>query len=170
VGELFEFGDVDVFTAGAVGSPGQRVFFLQARIGTDRVSVKCEKQQVAALSQYLRRLLVDLPAIENRPLPASLDLAVPSEQLFVLGAIGLGFDQERDRFVVMLEEVVPLDEDGDPEPDALEDQSKLRVFISRGQAEAFCDRADEVVAAGRPTCLWCGNPIDPDGHPCPRMN
>jgi uncharacterized repeat protein (TIGR03847 family) len=42
--------------------------------------------------------------------------------------------------------------------------------VTRSQAAAFCERADDLVAAGRPTCSFCGFPIDPDGHPCPRMN
>ena len=51
-----------------------------------------------------------------------------------------------------------------------DDRSRLRVHLTRGQAAAFCARADDVVSAGRPPCMWCSLPIDPDGHPCPRMN
>ena len=58
---FYEFEEVDTFTAGAGGRPGARTFFLQARQGRTRVAVKCEKQQVAAISQYLRRVLNDLP-------------------------------------------------------------------------------------------------------------
>ena len=41
----------------AIGEPGSRVFYLQARSGPQRVTVKCEKQQVSAIAQYLRRVL-----------------------------------------------------------------------------------------------------------------
>ena len=51
-----------------------------------------------------------------------------------------------------------------------DDRGHIRLYMTRSQAAAFCDHADELVAAGRPNCQWCGNPIDPDGHPCPRMN
>jgi hypothetical protein len=34
----------------------------------------------------------------------------------------------------------------------------------------LCSHTESIVAAGRPACQWCGNPIDPDGHICPRMN
>ena len=27
-----------------------------------------------------------------------------------------------------------------------------------------------VCARGRPTCQFCGNPLDPEGHVCPAMN
>ena len=182
---FYEFEHVDVFTAGAVGRPGARTFYLQARVGGQRVAVKCEKQQVAAIVQYLRRVLSDLPPPEDRPLPGALELATPVSELFVLGPIGLGYDRANDRLVVQLEELVPSDVDvDDDEPDDLEDddtedeepgtddveRGHVRVYVSRAQAAAFCDHADEVVAAGRPPCPLCGLPLDPEGHVCPRQN
>lgn len=164
---FYEFEQVDAFTTGAIGRPGDRVFYLQARSGSQRIAVKCEKQQVQAIVQYLRRVLVDLPAPEERPLPATLELSAPVESTFVLGPIGLGYDRTNDRLVLQLEEMVPVDDEGDP---VVDDQGKIRVYVSRGQAAAFCDHADRVVAAGRPDCRWCSLPIDPDGHACPRMN
>ena len=164
---FYEFDEVDSFTTGAVGRPGERIFYLQARAGRQRVAVKCEKQQVAAIVQYLRRVLHDLPPPEDRPLPGALELATPVRQAFVLGPIGLGYDRSSDRVVVQLEEMVETDDDGEPIDT---EHGHIRLYVSRSQAAAFCDRADEVIAAGRPACQWCGLPIDPDGHPCPRMN
>jgi uncharacterized repeat protein (TIGR03847 family) len=168
---FFEFDEVDTFTAAAIGDPGERVFYLHARAGQQRVTVKCEKQQVTAIAQYLRRVLSDLPPPEDRPMP--FDLREPGEQSFVLGPIGLGYDRSNDRLLVQLEELVPNagddeDDEGDEATDP--DRGHVRLYVTRSQAAAFCDRADELVAAGRPTCVWCGNPIDRDGHPCPRMN
>jgi uncharacterized repeat protein (TIGR03847 family) len=172
---FYEFDEVDTFTAAAIGEPGARVFYLHARAGQQRVTVKCEKQQVTAIAQYLRRVLSDLPPPEDRPLP--VELRDPGEQAFVLGPIGLGYDRGNDRLLVQLEELVAPT--GDEPDEADEDRSlgaedpdrgHVRLYVTRSQAAAFCDRADELVAAGRPSCPWCGNPIDPDGHPCPRMN
>ena len=180
---FIEFDDVEEFSATAVGEPGSRVFFLNARSGGQRVSVRCEKQQVRAISMYLRQVLSDLPPPENRPMMAS-DYTGPADEAFVLGPIGLGYDRSNDRLLVQLEEMVEADllatepddveeavEAGDlaasPEPP---ERGHIRFYITRSQADAFCDHADQVVAAGRPACVWCGNPIDPDGHPCPRMN
>ncbi len=171
---FFEFEEVDTFTAAAIGEPGSRTFYLHARAGQQRVTVKCEKQQVTAIAQYLRRVLSDLPPPEDRPLP--FDLREPGEQSFVLGPIGLGYDRSNDRLLVQLEELVPTaldDEDADEEEvvdDPDDDRGHIRLYVTRSQAAAFCEHADELVAAGRPNCQWCGNPIDPDGHPCPRMN
>lgn len=167
---FYDFDEVDAFTVGAVGLPGQRTFLLQARRGGERVTVKCEKQQAAAIAEYLRKVLNDLPPAADRPMPGALELAAPIEAAFVLGPIGLGYERSTDRVLVQLDEVVPIDEDGEPDPEALDDRGRVRVFLTRGQVQAFCDQADSIVAAGRPTCVWCGNPIDPDGHPCPRMN
>jgi uncharacterized repeat protein (TIGR03847 family) len=172
---FIEFDEVDAFTTGAIGEPGSRVFFLQARAGGQRISVKCEKQQVTAIAQYLRRVLSDLPPPDERPIAAALELAAPIEQAFVLGPIGLGYDRGNDRVLVQLEELVASDVEADEEssseaepPDV--ERSHVRLYVTRSQAAAFCDHADDVVAAGRPPCTWCGGPIDPDGHACPRMN
>ncbi len=171
---FFEFDEVDSFAATAIGEPGSRVFYLHARAGRERVTVKCEKQQVAAIAQYLRKVLADLPPADERPMTGTAE-ARTSEETFVLGPIGLGYDRANDRLLVQLEELVPADlaaGDDDEETGAAEpvDRGHVRLYVTRGQAAAFCEHADELVAAGRPPCQWCGGPIDPDGHPCPRMN
>jgi uncharacterized repeat protein (TIGR03847 family) len=164
---FFEFDEVNAFTVGTVGRPGERTFLLQARVDDQRVTVKCEKQQTAAIVQYLRKVLADLPPAEDRPMPGALELRDPLDPVFVLGPIGLGYDRSNDRVLVQLEEVGEVDEDGELVDD---DRGHVRLYLSRGQAAAFCDHADRIVEAGRPACQWCSFPIDPDGHPCPRMN
>jgi uncharacterized repeat protein (TIGR03847 family) len=159
---------VDKLTTGTVGEPGQRTFYVQVRSAGHSVTVKCEKQQALVMSQHVQRVLSDLPPADDRPLPASLELNEPLEPSFTLGPIGLGYDPSSDRVLIQLEEVAELDEEG--EEIVNDDRGHVRLLLSRGQAAAFCDRADAVVEAGRPPCQWCGNPIDPDGHACPRMN
>lgn len=163
-----DFDEVDAFAVGAIGEPGQRTFFLQIRRDGTRVTVKCEKQQVAAIAEHLGRLLDDLPEATDRPIDSALQLAIPFDAPFVLGPVGLGIDRGSDRLLVQLDEAVAVDEEGEPLDD--EAQSVVRLFVTRGQAAAFCAHATAVVAAGRPDCRWCGRPIDPDGHLCTRMN
>jgi len=170
MGVYYEFDEVDSFTIGAIGQPGQRTFLLQARRGGERVTVKCEKQQAAAIADHLRKVLNDLPPAADRPMPGVLELAPPIEPTFVLGPIGLGYERSSDRMLIQLEEFVPVDDEGEQDPEETLDRGRVRMFLTRGQVQAFCDMADSLVAAGRPTCIWCGNPMDPDGHPCPRMN
>jgi uncharacterized repeat protein (TIGR03847 family) len=165
---FYEFDEVDAFTVGTVGRPGERVFYLQTRGGGRRVTVKCEKQQVAAIAQYLRRVLSDLPPADDRPMPGALELAGPLDAAFVLGPIGLGYDPSADRLLIQLEEVGEVDDDGNIVDD--DDRGHVRLYVNRGQATAFCEHADGVIEAGRPPCQWCALPIDPDGHACPRMN
>ena len=98
-----------------------------------------------------------------------LGSSVLVDAAFVLGPVGLGYDRATDRVLVQLEEVIELDEEGEPlDEDA--DRGHLRVFLTRSQAAAFCEHTDAVVSAGRPVCRWCSLPINPDGHACPRMN
>lgn len=165
---FFEFDDVSAFTVGTIGRPGERTFLLQARGDGHKVTIKCEKQQTAAIVEYLRKVLADLPPAEDRPMAGAFELREPLDASFVLGPIGLGYDRANDRVLIQLEEIGEVDEQGEPIDD--DDRGHVRLYLSRGQAAAFCDHADRVVEAGRPPCPWCAGPIDPDGHDCPRMN
>ena len=167
MGVYYEFDEVDAFAVGAVGEPGQRVFYVQARRGSLQIDVRCEKQQVAAMSEYLRRVLSDLP--ETAPAEVDASFSEPGEASFVLGPVGLGYDRENDRVLVQLEEILAGDDEDRDDEESL-DRGHLRVFLTREQALAWCVAGDEVVAAGRPPCPWCDGPIDAAGHACPRMN
>ena len=101
----FDLGEVDAFTAGTVGPPGQRVFFLQARGAGQVVTLKCEKQQVEALGQFLERLLQDLPAPGEGPLPTVLELIEPIEPSWIAGQLGVAWEADLDRFVIAVEEL-----------------------------------------------------------------
>jgi uncharacterized repeat protein (TIGR03847 family) len=54
--------------------------------------------------------------------------------------------------------------------DELEGPDTLQVRLTLEVARAFVNRALEVVAAGRLPCPLCGQPLDPQGHICPRRN
>ena len=176
-----EFDFVDVITAGAIREAGRRTFYIQARAGARTVTIRSEKQQVAAIGKYLRRALAHLPVPEGQPPRSVMQLAEPVQEAFVLGAIALEFNRSNDEFVLHLKEFAPLsqdddeddlEEDDDDDDDSLENASgsRARVSMTRAQAMAFCDNADRIVSAGRPDCEYCELPINPDGHFCPRMN
>lgn len=157
-----EFEQADFFTTGAVGLPGARVFFLQIGAEDDSLSIKCEKEQVIALVAYLRKMLEDAPAVRDTD-TSSASLREPVDAAFALGSIGLAYDRQADRVVLQFEEVTP-----DDEPDF--DAGRVRARITRAQAVAFCNNAERLVRAGRPPCVFCGLPVNRDGHACPRMN
>ncbi len=158
----------DVFTCGAAGEPGHRVFYFQAVDGDTRVEVKCEKQQAVALAEHLTRLLGDLPEPpggDDESIPT--DALEPLEMVFVVGSISIGVDRARERIVAMLEELV-VDPD---DPDVVEPApSKLMVHLTRAQVLGFARQAERLAAASRPRCRLCELPMDPLGHVCPRLN
>jgi uncharacterized repeat protein (TIGR03847 family) len=166
VSKSFELSDLDRFTAGAVGPPGERVFYLQARAGAAVVSLRLEKTQVAALAEYLAQLLADLPAPETDEIPDDLELAEPVVAEWIVGRIGVVFDSDRDRLLLELKEVEVEEEVAA----GGEEQGVARFSLTRPQMAAFVVRAATVVAAGRPPCQLCGRPLDPSGHVCIKTN
>ena len=178
------FDPPERFVAGTVGPPGQRTFFLQARTGPRLVSVALEKQQVAVLAERIDDLLDEVMGSEQTrgliPAVAPLDLddddplEQPIEEEFRAGTMTLSWDTEDERIVI---EVFPFVEAAVVSPDQLgeeftepEPEEVLLVRIPAGTARAFVKRAEQVLEAGRPSCPFCGNPIDPDGHLCVRAN
>ncbi|WP_334142659.1 DUF3090 domain-containing protein [Rhabdothermincola sp.] len=156
----------DRFATGAIGEPGQRVFFLQAVEDDEVVTLRVEKQQVAALAEYLAGILADLPPAEPVA-PTEADLVEPLTPAWTVGALAVAYDESSDRVLIVAEELVALDDDtGEPE----EEPASARFHVTRAQVTGFIRRAVEVVRAGRPRCIICGRPMDPGGHVCPRSN
>ena len=165
----FELPDPTKFTAGTVGEPGQRVFFLQAAAEGQVVSLKCEKQQVGALAEHLAGLLADLPLPgEAEVVATDVDFVEPSTAAWAVGRMGVAWDDDDDRLVLQCEEIAVLDEDDEPvDPDT---PATARFRLTRAQVLAFVEVARELVSAGRPPCYLCGRPLDPTGHVCVRLN
>jgi uncharacterized repeat protein (TIGR03847 family) len=169
-----ELDPVDRITAEAVGEPGSRTFYLQARAGTETLTVVLEKDQVrllaASILEILQRVGLDT---DPEAVPASeLSLEDPVEEAWRAGRLSIGYHEERDLLVLDVEELVPeLPEETAETPEA-EDHAPLdaRVWASREQMLALARHAAEVVASGRPTCQLCGHPMDPEGHWCPATN
>lgn len=180
---VHDFDPPERFVTGTVGPPGARTFFLQARSGARVVSVALEKQQVAALAERMDGLLDEImanarndaliPAVAPFGLDDSEPLEQPIQEEFRAGTMTLSWDPDDERVVIEVfpvteVEVSPEDLDDDleePEPDEV-----LLVRLPPGIARAFVKRAAQVLDAGRPSCPFCGNPIDPEGHLCVRAN
>jgi uncharacterized repeat protein (TIGR03847 family) len=181
---IHSFDPPERFVAGTVGPPGQRTFFLQARTGARVTSVALEKQQVSVLAERIDELLDELLRTEDvegtipAVTPVSLEDNGPLEQPIVeefrAGTMTLSWDAESERVVV---EVFPFTEEsvvdpGTPEEEIEEPEPEemLVVHLPAGLARAFSKRAQAVVSAGREPCPFCGGPLDPSGHLCPRAN
>jgi len=163
VGTSFDLPEPDRFTAGTEGPPGQRVFYLQAAAEGHVVTLRLEKAQVAALAEYLASVLADLAVPDPASVPAELELVEPVVAEWVVGQIGVVFDEDRDRMVVQAEEL--LEEEADDT-----DRGVARFALTRAQVAGFIARAAELVSAGRPPCEFCGRPKDPEGHMCIKTN
>jgi uncharacterized repeat protein (TIGR03847 family) len=166
VSSSFEFPDVERLTVGTVGPPGKRIFYLQVRQGAQLVSLKMEKQQVGALAQALAALLSDLPPLGALPEDDELELEQPVVAEWPVGSLRIDYDQELDEVVVIAEEVLEADDEGEPAVTG----GMVRLAASREQVAALARRSAALVAAGRPPCPLCGYPLDPEGHTCPKSN
>jgi uncharacterized repeat protein (TIGR03847 family) len=164
MGLSFDFDAPDHFTAGAVGPPGQRVFYLQAQQSTSLVTLKCEKEQVRALADYLERLLAALPGGGGAEAEDETGLIEPVEAAWIVSALGAGYDQQSDRVLVEARELQEDEEETSEEP------AVGRVALTRAQTAIFIARVRALMRAGRPICHVCHQPMDPDGHVCPRTN
>ena len=164
--ESFEFKQPDFFTAGAVGKPGERVFYLQAREKGQLVTLKCEKEQVRALAEYLSGLITRLGAPKGT-VPTDMDLLPFAEPKWIVATMGVGYDEEHERIIVEAHELFEEEEEGQR---AGEEPAAARVRITRQQAQAFAKRAKELMKGSRPNCPVCHGPMDLAGHVCPRSN
>ncbi len=183
----FAFESPDRFVAGTVGEPGHRTFFLQARDRGRVVSVSLEKVQVAALAERLGRLLFELGRRGIADVgtdPVAQDVAPldePLHEVFRAGTLTLGWDGEAGNVVIEARELREEDDeedepgidelgDADDDPDDPNGPDLFRVRLDAEAARSFVERAVRIVGAGRPPCPLCGNPLDPQGHICPRRN
>jgi len=195
VRRIYSFDDPDRFIAGAIGQPGSRTFFLQARQGERITSVVLEKVQVAVLAERLAHLLAEVRSrganVPEQPTEEDIDRAPldePLQESFRVGTMAITWDGEDETIVIEARELLEdeeageseeaeaeaeaEDEDEEAEDEEAEDEEadRIRVTLSPRRVLAFAARALEVVAAGRPPCPFCGQPLNPEGHLCVRRN
>lgn len=160
-----ELNPVSHMTVGTVGEPGKRVFYLQGSKGSNLISLIIEKQQAAMLVESFDSLLDEIrdktdSASADDSWAADTRFREPTETLFRVGNIGLGYSEETRRIVLVAYELV--DEGDDP--------NIVSFWASPAQVRALIPHIQSVVKAGRPVCGNCGEPINRDGHFCPRRN
>jgi len=166
-----DLNPVTRITIGAVGEPGQRTFYIQARQGSMVVTLLCEKEQAQAIAMGIEQIIMQIAQQSpdkvgpfDEVLALDMSLEEPIEPLFRVGQIGLGYDEEHNMLVLVTQELAA--EDADPE-----ETSAARFWFTPIQGRTLSHHAMQVVAAGRPTCPLCGAPIEADGeHFCPRKN
>jgi uncharacterized repeat protein (TIGR03847 family) len=165
----FDLKPCSRLTVGAIGPAGQRTFYLQGIQGRQVVSLVIEKQQAQALAIGIDELLEEVEEQypedwAPEPPPTNLSLLDPVTPRFRIGRLGLGFEAEDDLMVIFAQEMLSEEDAARREP------AVGRFWASREQMAALSAHVKKLVAAGRPICALCGNPIDPDGHFCPPSN
>ena len=161
---LYDFNPVGKIVVDAIGEPGHRTFYLQGTQGRTTVTVIVEKMQAQALAEGIDELLEKLGEPPNTS-KAELSLDEPLEPLFRVAQIGLGHDESSARLVLIAYDAPDNDDEANTES-----TGAVRFWMSRDQARALAAHARIVCAGGRPICVLCGNPIDADGHFCPKRN
>lgn len=154
-----ELNPADFVTIDTIGPKGQRVFYLQAGKDKQLVSMIIEKEQSWALSEAIRELLDDLDKRTDSSTDVDvtkLDMALrePIEPVFRVAQMGLGYDEENDRVVLIAQElVITGDEDeSELEIDLEDDQirpSVVRIWCTREQMAALSLHAMDTVKSGR---------------------
>jgi uncharacterized repeat protein (TIGR03847 family) len=163
----YEFTQPERFVSGTVGEPGERAFYLQVRANARLFSVAVEKAQVQAMSARLEIMIAEirksnpLMSIEKMPIDDA-PLESPVEAEFQIGAMSLAWDGESKLICLELFELEDDEENSEGEV--------VELNITIAMAAAFASRSKAVVNAGRLPCPFCGIPIDPRGHLCPRAN
>ena len=145
---ILEYDPVSHITAGALGKPGERAFYIQAERGLDRVTLLCEKEQVQALSEAVDEMVGNLQTefgiAPEKPAPldeVKMSVREPVEPLFRVGAMALGYDAGRDRVLLVVQEAVGEEEERDPR--------EVRFYATRTQMQTLSAYGKEVVARGR---------------------
>lgn len=169
-GKEIDINPVTHITTDAIGEPGKRVFYIQAWKGDEVVTLLVEKFQIQTLAigveQFLAEIHQKFPNLQEASAEYDEDrmhIQPPVDPLFRIGELGLGYDPERDQVVLIAREIVP--EGRDPE-----EARVVRIWCTRSQIRAMSRWGIELASRGRPLCPQCGEPMDPEGHFCPKKN
>jgi uncharacterized repeat protein (TIGR03847 family) len=162
----YDFAAVDAIDAESMGTPGKRTFRLRILRGDDAAALWVEKQQLAALGEALPRLLdqLDTPDRHANAVPETVRYFPDNPAVeFKVGRLALGYAAQEDRLVLVAHAL-------EDEEDEASDVPTFTCRFTRQQGRALSTACSEAVAGGRPLCLLCQRPIDPEGHLCPRAN
>jgi uncharacterized repeat protein (TIGR03847 family) len=165
-----DYKPVSRITTDAIGKPGERVFYLQGQKDDQVVTLLVEKVQIQSLAigveQFLGEIAQQHPDLSEAPndyIEDAMHIQPPVDPLFRIGEMGLGYDAENDLVVLVAREVLSEGLDA-------EQASVVRFWCTRSQIRAMCNWGTELANRGRPLCPYCGEPMEPEGHFCPKKN
>jgi uncharacterized repeat protein (TIGR03847 family) len=154
----------------AIGPPGKRVFYLQGWQDDRTVTLIVEKFQIQSLAIGLEQFLIEieeknpnLPPASANYIEENMRIMPPVDPLFRVGELGLGYDSDSDLLILVARE--QSSEEEDPE-----NARVVRFWCTRSQLRAMSSWGMEIASRGRPLCPQCREPMDPEGHFCPKKN
>lgn len=155
-----DLGVASVLTAEALGTPGKRTFRLLVEGERGSATVWLEKEQLSALALAIKKVLEEIPEDQSKqPRAPARSVRVPAFDFKAVN-LGLAYDQQSAMFAFLAYDAQGTEAD----------QATVLLWTSRRAAGALANQALEVVSAGRPVCILCKLPIDPEGHLCIRSN
>ncbi len=161
---------VDNILIDALGQPGKRVFYIQGWQGERTITLIIEKLQLQTLAVGIEQFLAEVQDKVEGLREASAEyqeeqmhIHPPVDPLFRVGEFGLGYEAENDLMVLVARELIP---EGTPS----EEGGVVRFWCTRDQLRALARWGIEVASRGRPICPQCGEPMDLEGHFCPKKN
>lgn len=168
--EEIDLRPVSHITTDAIGPPGKRVFYLQGWQNERTITLIVEKIQIQSLAVGLEQFLAevydrfpDLPQASAEYVEEKMHIHPPVDPLFRTGELGLGYDVDNDLVVLIARELLAEGQDAS-------EANSVRFWCTRSQIRAMCHWGMELASRGRAICPQCGQPMDPEGHFCPKKN
>ena len=159
----YPLGAVSSIEAETFGEPGMRTFRLVLKAGAAISLVWLEKEQLfqlgTSLQEAVRRLSEadrERPSTPEAPEWSGEETNIEFKALQLM----LKYEPSGNSFYFEAHE-------GDEGED---DAASTSCWVTVSQSAVLSEEALRICAAGRPPCLLCGLPIDPNGHICPRSN
>lgn len=164
---VIELNPVDFVTIGTIGPKGKRTFHLQAGKDNRIVSFTIEKEQAHALSSAIAELLDDIDAHDDSNTEADfsnldMELREPIEPLFRIAQMGLAYEANENKVILVAQEFVPQAEgelDEDDELEALDGLEELDDLDDLEEEEAEAQQAFNLFESneGEPQVvrMWC---------------
>ena len=168
--EEVDLNPVKHITVDAIGKPGKRVFYIQGFQDERVISLIVEKAQVQTMALGVEEFLSEInsryPDLAESSVDydeAAMHIKPPVDPLFRVGDLGLAYDTEADLLVLVAREAPGEDQE-------LEDTRVVRFWCTRSQIRAMCRWGLQLASRGRPLCPYCSEPIELEGHFCPKKN
>jgi uncharacterized repeat protein (TIGR03847 family) len=155
-----ELNPVDFITVGTVGPKGRRQFNLQGGQNSQIITLTLEKEQARRLAEAIRDMLEEL---ENQGHGSEepifnikkwdMTLRDPIEPQFRVSQMGLGFDELQDKIILVAQELVISEDDGEILDD-IDDidgikPSVVRFWGTKEQYRVLSEHTFSIIDQGR---------------------